>query len=752
MATDVEKLVVQLSADIKQYQREMERARGVTNRQMRAVQREHEAVAKKIQQIWATAGKGVALLSGALGVGFSLGAGKELIDTATGISNALKVAGLSGSELKSVYDDLFASAQKNAVPIEALVQLYSKLSLTQKELGATQPEMKQFVDSIGLALRVGGTDTVQASGALQQLSQALAGGTVRAEEFQSLIEGAPTILQAAADGIEEAAGSVTKLRNLMLSGDLSSAALFQGVIAGTTAMEEKVKDAEGTISQAMVRFRNTLVDVAGEFNKVTGAGDQFAAAIDNLTSSVAGFGAQLQAVANSDIGAFIGWINTAIERASLFRQVMGGIPGIINKMGQINQDIFQGKPLGTSMKEDAIQNRIDQAFEDPAAPKTGRLPAAPEVTPPPVVKPISIKDYPVSPAPKKGSGGSGGSGGGRKGGGGGRSTDDYQQLVDRIKERTAAIEMETAAQATLNPLIEDYGLSQERASIAGELLTAAKQKGTAAGKELSSVEQLLKGDFENLSPAAREQAEAMLALATKYGEAEAASTKLAEAQRANKQAVEAFRDGSKDVARGLVDDLMNGVKASEALANALKKVGDMLLDSALNSLLNGGGGSGGGIFGSIIGTIFGGGGGGGPGAGMAMGGIKAAGGGKVSGPGTSTSDSIPAQLSNGEFVVNAAATKQNRRLLEVINAGRAIRLADGGAVDGSKLAAPLLPALPKSSSGSTVSAPVNITINAPGADKEGLARVERQVATLKAELPARTVDAVRKARKRGERV
>jgi hypothetical protein len=42
-------------------------------------------------------------------------------------------------------------------------------------------------------------------------------------------------------------------------------------------------------------------------------------------------------------------------------------------------------------------------------------------------------------------------------------------------------------------------------------------------------------------------------------------------------------------------------------------------------------------------------------------------GGHVSGPGTGTSDSILARLSNGEFIVNAAATAQNLPLLHAIN-------------------------------------------------------------------------------------
>ena len=47
-------------------------------------------------------------------------------------------------------------------------------------------------------------------------------------------------------------------------------------------------------------------------------------------------------------------------------------------------------------------------------------------------------------------------------------------------------------------------------------------------------------------------------------------------------------------------------------------------------------------------------------------------GGYVSGPGGSRTDSIPARLSNGEFVVNAQATKRNRSLLEAINSGERV--------------------------------------------------------------------------------
>ena len=53
-------------------------------------------------------------------------------------------------------------------------------------------------------------------------------------------------------------------------------------------------------------------------------------------------------------------------------------------------------------------------------------------------------------------------------------------------------------------------------------------------------------------------------------------------------------------------------------------------------------------------------------------------GGIVKGPGTTTSDSIPAMLSNNEFVVNADATKEYLPLLQAINSGKVSAYSGGG--------------------------------------------------------------------------
>lgn len=75
----------------------------------------------------------------------------------------------------------------------------------------------------------------------------------------------------------------------------------------------------------------------------------------------------------------------------------------------------------------------------------------------------------------------------------------------------------------------------------------------------------------------------------------------------------------------------------------------------------------------------------------AIAGVGFARGGYVEGPGTETSDSIPARLSRGEFVVTAAQTKRHRTLLEAINKGMGVPgFALGGFVGATEAAGELI--------------------------------------------------------------
>jgi len=574
MATDVERLIVRLEATQRQFEKQLAAANNTANRRARSIERRFQQMNRALNAQFAGLGRG---LAAAFAGGASLRGAQQLLDASTRIENALKVAGLAGEQLTQVYDRLFESAQRNAAPIETLVELYSRASLVQNELGVSTEELLGFTERVALALRVAGTDAQSASGALLQLSQALGSGTVRAEEFSSMQEGALPILQAVAAGLKEAGGSVARLRNLVVDGKVSSEAFFRAFEAGSVILEEKVAGAELTVSQSFVRLQNVLIDAAGRFDDGSQASARLAGALDGLARAVETF--DFGPLIN-DVLDFVDNVSWAVDKVTAFRDAVYDVARSISEFtgGAVLGDMLRdaGLPMvradTAGREQDAIQSRIDAAFA--AADKKGRLTPSPTARQPSKITPVTLADYPV--------GGSGGSGSSRTR----ERADEYERLTKRINESIAAIQAETAAQAGLNPLIDDYGYAVEKARTQQDLINAAKE----AGKEITPQ---LSASIEDL--------------AHKYALAYSEGQKLAEQQDKIRERAEEWMDLGKDVTGGFIDDLINGTSAAEALANALGKVADKLLNEVLDAIFQVKNAGGGGIFGFLGGLLGGGG-------------------------------------------------------------------------------------------------------------------------------------------------
>jgi len=116
--------------------------------------------------------------------------------------------------------------------------------------------------------------------------------------------------------------------------------------------------------------------------------------------------------------------------------------------------------------------------------------------------------------------------------------------------------------------------------------------------------------------------------------------------------------------------------------------------------------------------------------------IRVASGGYVRGAGTGVSDSIPAMLSNGEFVVNAQSTGRYKGLLESINRGSPLRFADGGFVNAGNTALPMPGSFSSSSSVSRSQQTrnqsvfnINVTGNISQQTREEIQRMIPEIAT-----------------------
>jgi len=603
MATDLERLTVQVDASLVKFERALAKMEGRSAASAKKVERTFAAMQGRLNGIFAGLGGGAAGALGVLGVGLGAQQVLQYADAWTKANNSLKVAGLSGAELNSTLDALYAAAQRQGAPLEALTVLFSRTSQAQKELGASTQELLQFSEDVATALRVAGTSPQDATGALLQLSQALGSARVQAEEFNSINEGARPILQAVANGIEEAGGSVSKLKQLVNDGEISNVAFFKGFQAGVESIRDQAAEAEPTIGQAFTRIQNAVIKLIGEVDKSTGFTSAFVDELTNMGKKIEELAAPILKI-----------IDLLQKLNDLYAYVSNNG---LNLGSKLNQAIF-----GADTVEEFLVPTESRGV-GPTTRNTGRSRSA-------ATAPISAADYPVVGAKEKGASK--------------QRADDYARETAQIRERTAALELEART----------IGMSTfevERAKIAFDLMNAAK----AAGKEITP----------ELTAQINAEADAYARAAVEVEKAREAQQQMEEVQR-----------GLQSAFSGLVSDLAKGEDAIDSLTAALSRLADQLLDMVTQQLFKQ-------LLAGIPGLSFSSGTVGGT-TGATFGNVGFASGGQISGPGTGTSDSILARLSNGEFVVNAAMAKRFGPLLEAINSGR-FRLpafATGGAVGG----------------------------------------------------------------------
>lgn len=266
---------------------------GMENRMANARRRiegETSALALKANQNLQRIGVGLKPIT--LGVtlgGFSAAAlateGAKLADNWTKAKNSLMVAGLEGAALQRVLDSLFDAAQANSAPIGALTDLYGKASQASRELGTSERDLIRFSSGVATALKAAGTSSGAASGALLQLGQLLGSSRVSAEEFNSINEGARPILQAVAAGIEEAGGSVSKLKTLVNDGAVSNRQFFDGFLKGLPVVEKMAAAALPTLEGSATRVTNALTRYVGQSDESLGATARLKAGLNALADN-----------------------------------------------------------------------------------------------------------------------------------------------------------------------------------------------------------------------------------------------------------------------------------------------------------------------------------------------------------------------------------------------------------------------------------------------------------------------------------
>lgn len=235
-------------------------------------------------------GAGVAALGrfGAAAAGaFSVREAAMLADSYTSASNRIRQLTKDTAEFTYVQSQLFAVAQKTGSEYALTVELYQKVGKAALAMGKSQGEAIKLTETITMAIKASGAEGASAAAALQQLGQALDGGVLRGEEFNSVNEQAPILLDMLGRSLGKTRG---ELRKMAEQGELTAEIVVNGLQKQAPAAAEAFSKRLPTITEQWTRFKNELSKTFGEFAANANVAEAFKvvmAAIADTMKSVA---------------------------------------------------------------------------------------------------------------------------------------------------------------------------------------------------------------------------------------------------------------------------------------------------------------------------------------------------------------------------------------------------------------------------------------------------------------------------------
>ena len=237
------------------------------NNDIKSVGNNAKYTEQAIQSFMGTMGKLRALMAAGLGVqGFNQIV--QMADKMNTLNAQVKLVSKSTQEFTTAQRKLFEISQNTRGSLEATTTLYVRSSRALKDFGYSQQRVLNFTETLNKAMAVGGVGAQEQASALFQLSQALGSGRLQGDEFRTIAEAAPIIL----DTIAEYMGkSRAEIKALGSEGKITSEIIFKAM---ETASGKIAKEFEGmplTFGQAMQQMENSTMKFVDEFAKTTGA-------------------------------------------------------------------------------------------------------------------------------------------------------------------------------------------------------------------------------------------------------------------------------------------------------------------------------------------------------------------------------------------------------------------------------------------------------------------------------------------------
>lgn len=316
MASLVGALRVVLGLNSAQYESGMRRA----GRTARTTGRDISQSLAAAQRTAVNAFRGIAAAAGAATLGAAVGSMARYIDAAKQLEAQLRLATRESGTFAQAQEDVRRIASASRSDIEAVSQLYGTFQRNARELGISQAEAARMTETITKAFQISGASAAEAAGGLRQFLQGIQSGTLRGEELNSVLENAPRLARALADGLGV---SIGELRRMGQEGELTGQKVKDALLDASEAIDREFAVLPTTFDQAMTQIRNAAIVAFGAFD----SGGQFSDALINFAGTGQMSFEQIEA--------------SAFETGREIRAIMTGLANIFDPMGEGAVNVFQ---------------------------------------------------------------------------------------------------------------------------------------------------------------------------------------------------------------------------------------------------------------------------------------------------------------------------------------------------------------------------------------------------------------------------
>lgn len=205
---------------------------------------------------------------GAIGIGLGIRELAQAADTYTNLSARINIATKDGGDFKSAMAGVHQVALATNTSLDATGSLFTRLNTVGKEMGMTQQNTLDLTKTINQAIQTSGGSAESSEAAITQLLQAMQGGVLRGEEFNSIMENGYGVAEALARGLGVTTG---ELRKMAENGELSAERVYKALLSQKDVVQQTYNDFPLTVSNALQKIATSWQILIGEVDQANGA-------------------------------------------------------------------------------------------------------------------------------------------------------------------------------------------------------------------------------------------------------------------------------------------------------------------------------------------------------------------------------------------------------------------------------------------------------------------------------------------------